>query len=91
MRIGRWKSLIHYPYEHLAYIRETKAEKVLIIINFSYEKELEVDEYIPKDNWQVLVSNVLEAGKQYGAEVQKQNSVNGYYLLYPHKILIPSA
>ena len=63
LRIGNWKTLIHYPYEHLAYIRETKAETVLIIINFSYEKDLEIDEYIPQDNWQVLVSNVLEAGK----------------------------
>ena len=63
LRIGSWKTLIHYPYEHLAYVRETKSEQVLIIINFSYEKDLEMDEYISKDNWQVLVSNVLEADK----------------------------
>ena len=63
LRIGNWETLIDYPYEHLAYIRETKSEKVLIIINFSYEKDLEIDEYIPRENWQVLVSNVLETGK----------------------------
>ncbi len=63
LRIGDWETLIDYPYEHLAYIRETKSEKVLIIINFSYEKDLEIDEFIPRENWQVLVSNVLETGK----------------------------
>ena len=35
---GSWKTLINHPYEHLAYTRETEEEKVLIIINFSYEK-----------------------------------------------------
>ena len=63
LRIGNWRTLIHYPYEHLAYVRETKAERVLILINFSYEKDLTIDEHISKDNWQVLVSNVREAGK----------------------------
>lgn len=63
LRVGSWKTLIHYPYEQLAYVRETETEQVLIIINFSYEQDLEVDEYIPKENWQVLVSNVLESGK----------------------------
>ena len=63
LRIGSWRTLIHYPYEHLAYVRETKAERVLILINFSYEKDLTIDEPISKDNWQVLVSNVREAGK----------------------------
>ena len=63
MRVGSWRTLIHYPYEHLAYIRETKAETVLIILNFSYEKDFTMDEYIPRENWQVLVSNILESGK----------------------------
>ncbi len=63
LRIGNWRTLIHYPYEHLAYVRETKAERVLIVINFSYEKDLTIDEYISQDNWQVLVSNVREANK----------------------------
>ncbi len=63
LRIGNWRTLIHYPYEHLAYVRETKAERVLILINFSYEKDLVMDEHISSENWQVLVSNVIEAGK----------------------------
>ncbi len=63
LRIGNWRTLIYYPYEHLAYVRETKAERVLIVINFSYEKDLTIDEYISQDNWQVLVSNVREANK----------------------------
>ncbi|MDJ0636322.1 MAG: alpha-glucosidase [Xenococcaceae cyanobacterium MO_188.B29] len=63
LRIGNWRTLIHYPYEHLAYVRETKAERVLILINFSYEKDLTIDEHISKDNWQVLVSNVRETDK----------------------------
>ena len=57
------KTLIHYPYEHLAYIRKAAEEKILIIINFSYEKELTIDEYIEPENWEVLLSNILEAGK----------------------------
>ncbi len=57
---GSWKTLIHYPYEHLAYVRETKTEKVLVIINFSYEKPFEVDEKIEPENWQVLISNIWQ-------------------------------
>ncbi|MDJ0678568.1 MAG: alpha-glucosidase [Xenococcaceae cyanobacterium MO_167.B52] len=63
LRIGNWRSLIHYPYEHLAYVRETNAERVLILINFSYEKDLTIDEHISCDNWQVLVSNIREVDK----------------------------
>jgi alpha-glucosidase len=63
LRFGSWRTLIHYPYEHLAYVRETKAERVLILINFSYEKDLTIDEPISPDNWEVLVSNTREAGK----------------------------
>ncbi|MEL7409738.1 MAG: alpha-amylase family glycosyl hydrolase, partial [Cyanobacteria bacterium J06558_2] len=54
---GTWRTLIHYPYEHLAYVRETEQEQVLILINFSYEQNLQLDEDIEGDNWQVLVSN----------------------------------
>ncbi|MFP4299073.1 MAG: alpha-glucosidase [Spirulinaceae cyanobacterium] len=60
---GSWKTLIHYPFEHLAYIRETIEELVLVIINFSYEKPLEMDEIIAIRNWEVLLSNVWEMGK----------------------------
>ena len=63
LREGSWRSLINYPYEHLAYIRETETETVLIIINFSYEKEFTIDESIKPENWEVLISNVLESGK----------------------------
>ncbi|MDJ0601664.1 MAG: alpha-glucosidase [Crocosphaera sp.] len=63
LRFGRWNSLIHYPYEHLAYTRKTEAETVLVLINFSYEKELTVDEYITPYTWEVLVSNEREVGK----------------------------
>ena len=60
---GSWRTLINYPYEHLAYVRETNAERVLILINFSYEQDLTLDEPISKDNWQVLVSNIRPTGK----------------------------
>lgn len=63
LRLGSWRSLIHYPDEHMAYVRETENEKVVVIINFSYEKPLEVDEYIERENWLVLASNIMEAGK----------------------------
>jgi alpha-glucosidase len=58
---GRWRSLIHYPYEHLAYVRETRQERVLVVINFSYEKDLTTDEHIVPKVWEVLLSNRLES------------------------------
>ena len=60
LRQGDWYTLIHYPYEHLAYVREFETEKILIMINFSYEKEFIIDKAIEPNNWRVLVSNVLE-------------------------------
>ena len=63
LRHGSWKTLIHYPYEHLAYTRQANNEKILIIINFSYEKEFTVDEDVEPENWEVLISNILAAGK----------------------------
>ena len=60
---GSWKTLIHYPYEHLAYTRQSADEKILIIINFSYEKDFTVDEYIEPEDWSILLSNILPAGK----------------------------
>ena len=57
---GSWRTLIHYPFEHLAYVRETDAEQVLVVINFSYEKELKVDEDLESKNWQVLLSTDYE-------------------------------
>jgi alpha-glucosidase len=57
LRNGRWETLIHYPSEHLAYLRQTKAETVLVIINFSYEKPLVIDKPMDRDNWTVLLSS----------------------------------
>ncbi|MEM9447220.1 MAG: alpha-glucosidase [Cyanobacteria bacterium P01_E01_bin.6] len=57
LREGRWKSLIHYPHEHLAYLRQTENETVLVLINFSYEKPLTFDKRIDHDNWSVLLSS----------------------------------
>ncbi|MEQ8385356.1 MAG: alpha-glucosidase [Coleofasciculus sp. A1-SPW-01] len=63
LQVGRWRTLIYYPYEHLAYLRETKQESVLIVINFSYEKDLGLDESIEIPMWEVLLSTKLETGK----------------------------
>lgn len=60
---GCWRTLIHYPYEHLAYIRETETEQVLIVINFSYEKELTVDEDLELNSWRVLLSTHYESDR----------------------------
>jgi alpha-glucosidase len=60
---GSWKTLIHFPYEHLAYVREKEEEKVLVIINFSEEKPFTIDEKIEYSNWKVLLSNCQETGK----------------------------
>jgi glycosidase len=63
LRKGSWQPLIHYPYEHLAYLRETESETVLVVINFSYEKNFERDRAIPNQFWQVLSSTHLTSGK----------------------------
>ena len=60
---GCWRTLIHYPYEHLAYVRETDAEQVLVVINFSAKKELQIDEDLDFKNWQVLLSTNYESDK----------------------------
>lgn len=63
LKFGSWRTLIHYPYEHMAYLRETNSEQVLILINFAYEKPLELDEPIAQEGWTVLASNKWESGK----------------------------
>ena len=60
LQSGCWRTLIHYPYEHLAYVRETDEDRVLVVINFSDEKELKVDKQIDWENWQVLLSTDYE-------------------------------
>jgi alpha-glucosidase len=56
LREGKWRSLIYYPYEHLAYLREADSEMILVIINFSYEKDMKIDESLEAKQWQVLLS-----------------------------------
>jgi len=63
LQVGRWRTLIYYPYEHLAYLRETKQERVLILINFSYEKDLELEKSIEISMWEVLLSTKRQVGK----------------------------
>lgn len=53
---GRWRSLIDYPLEHFAYLRESDDEIVLVLINFSYEKDLTMDEPLAIAQWEVLLS-----------------------------------
>ena len=60
LQYGNWRTLINYPYEHLAYVRENKNEQVLVVINFSDEKDLKLDEEIDWQNWQVLLSTDYE-------------------------------
>ena len=57
---GSWRTLIHYPYEHLAYVREIDTEQILVIINFSYEKPLIIEEDLAPGKWQVLLSTDYE-------------------------------
>ncbi|NMG58495.1 alpha-glucosidase [Geitlerinema sp. P-1104] len=59
---GRWRSLIRYPHEHLVYSRETEEESILVVINFSFQKPLDVDEPLDRDNWTVLLSNHYDTG-----------------------------
>lgn len=63
LRQGRWRSLIHYPHEHMAYLRETPDETVLIAINFAYEQPFSLDVPIDRAQWTVLMSTVHETGK----------------------------
>jgi len=60
---GSWRTLIHYPHEHLAYVRETEAETVLIAINFAGEQSFERDVAIEHQDWTVLLSTHYEAGQ----------------------------
>ena len=63
LRRGSWKSLIKYPDEHLIFVRETEHEKVLVMINFAYEKPMQIDRPIEPGNWIVLASTWLDAGQ----------------------------
>ncbi|MEO1180003.1 MAG: alpha-glucosidase [Cyanobacteria bacterium J06636_28] len=63
LRRGQWRTLIHYPHEHLAYLRETENETVLVVINFSYEQAFKRDVEIDSEDWTVLLSTHYETGK----------------------------
>ncbi|MEO1509420.1 MAG: alpha-glucosidase, partial [Cyanobacteria bacterium J06633_23] len=63
LRCGQWRTLIHYPHEHLAYLRETETETVLVVINFSYEQAFKRDVEIDGEDWTVLLSTHYETGK----------------------------
>ena len=63
LRQGSWRTLIQYPDEHLVYVRETEHEKVLVMINFAYEKPMGIDQPIEPEGWIVLASTWLESGK----------------------------
>ena len=63
LRRGQWRTLLHYPHEHMVYLRETKAETVLVAINFSYEQPFKRDVTIDGESWTVLLSTHYETGK----------------------------
>ncbi|MGB3494023.1 MAG: alpha-glucosidase [Elainellaceae cyanobacterium] len=63
LRRGRWRTLIRYPHEQMAYVRETESETVLVVINFSYEQPFEIDEPIDPEDWTVLLSTIYETDK----------------------------
>ncbi|MCM1984837.1 glycoside hydrolase family 13 protein [Lyngbya confervoides] len=56
LRLGDWKTLVHFPHEHLAYLRSLASETVLVLINFSFEKPLNLDYPLPPGPWRVLLS-----------------------------------
>ncbi|MEM6427061.1 MAG: alpha-glucosidase C-terminal domain-containing protein, partial [Cyanobacteria bacterium P01_D01_bin.128] len=63
LQYGCWRSLIHYPHEHMAYLRETETETVLIAINFAYEQPFTLDVPLDREAWTVLLSTDHEVGK----------------------------
>jgi alpha-glucosidase len=62
LKSGGWRPLIHYPHEHLAYLRETETETVLVAINFAYEQPFTLDVPIDRSGWHVLMSTDYETG-----------------------------
>ena len=59
---GSWRSLIHYPLEHLAYLREIPGETILVVINFAFEQPLALDDPLPPEQWTVLLSTDYPEG-----------------------------
>lgn len=60
LRRGAWQGLIPYPHEHLAYTRTTEEETVLVLINFSGAKEIDLELSCKSDRWCVLLSTELQ-------------------------------
>lgn len=63
LRRGQWRTLVHYPHEHMVYLRETDTETVLVAINFFYEQAFKRDVDIAGEDWTVLLSTHYETGK----------------------------
>ncbi len=64
LRFGTWRTLIHYPYEQLAYAREWEDETILVLINFANaEQPCQLDLEIEPQGWTVLLSNNMKSGK----------------------------
>ena len=63
LRLGKWRTLLHYPHEHMVYVRETKTETVLVAINFAYEQPFAIDEPVDRESWTVLLSTHYDIGK----------------------------
>jgi alpha-glucosidase len=63
LREGDWHPLIHYPDEHLVYLRQTPTEIVLVVINFTEAKPFEIDLPVEPTQWLVLLSNEYPSGK----------------------------
>jgi alpha-glucosidase len=63
LQFGNWTALLHFPHEHLAYLRETAEETVLVVINFSHEQPFTIDRPLPHEKWTVLLSTFHETGK----------------------------
>lgn len=64
LRQGQWQTLIHYTHEHMAYLRTTANETVLVAINFAYEQPFTLDVAIDRAGWTVLLSTHYEPGVQ---------------------------
>ncbi|MEM9266607.1 MAG: alpha-amylase family glycosyl hydrolase, partial [Cyanobacteria bacterium P01_F01_bin.13] len=64
LKLGSWQTLVVYPHEQLAYLRETAAETVLVLINFAYDKPLKevIELELDWQRWIVLLSTRFETG-----------------------------
>ncbi|OAB63531.1 glucohydrolase [Leptolyngbya valderiana BDU 20041] len=87
---GRLRTLIHYPYEHLAYLRETDDEMVLVVINFSYEKPLILDIPIERQGWKILISardrRVNSYREETGATIDLPEKLDAFEILVLRKV-----